>query len=249
MEGIDQHATVFPCGVLDDTHGLEQVLGVGPGHELQVRVQAIVAGQVAQGGEVIGLARLVRVIAGHQQLARCELGANGQQGLEIADLGLGLQAQDFHVQHFDTGVAQTLGRLPAQVGIADQGEVFFLRGCRLKAQAYVTVASTGGHLDHVYRGQLQDGQGRQGQDTLAHECSSNRSQMIWGAQARPLRAASRMASIKARVRAASAALTSGSTCPRATAMKCSNCRRKASSTGYDSCTCCNGSCQPAPASA
>ncbi|MNP15612.1 hypothetical protein D3C76_1079780 [compost metagenome] len=56
MEGVDQYATVVTPGLLDNAQCLGEVAGIGPGHELQVRVQAVLPGQIAQLGEVRGQA-------------------------------------------------------------------------------------------------------------------------------------------------------------------------------------------------
>ena len=40
MERIDQHAAVVATRRLDDAHRLSQIAGIGPGHELQMWMQA-----------------------------------------------------------------------------------------------------------------------------------------------------------------------------------------------------------------
>ncbi|MCY1451534.1 hypothetical protein D9M71_684050 [compost metagenome] len=52
MESVDQYAAVVTSGVLDNAQRLGEVLGIGPGHELQVRVQAVMPSQIAQLGKM-----------------------------------------------------------------------------------------------------------------------------------------------------------------------------------------------------
>ena len=58
--------------------------------------------------QVVGQARLERIVAGYQQFAGTALGAYGKDGLEVAHAGLRPQAQNFHIEHLDAGIAQTL---------------------------------------------------------------------------------------------------------------------------------------------
>jgi hypothetical protein len=89
---------------------------------------------------VRGEARFIRVVAGHQQLGAAQFGADRQDRFEVGHAGVGLEAQDFQVEHLDAGVAQARLGLPAQVGVSHQREVLLLLGGRHQAQAHMAVA-------------------------------------------------------------------------------------------------------------
>ncbi|MNS93452.1 hypothetical protein D3C72_1276280 [compost metagenome] len=151
MKGVHQYAAVFTPGVFHDSHGLLKIARIGPGHELQMRVQPIGCRQITELGKMLRQPPFVRIVTGHQQLTGAELGTHRQDFLEIGDNGFRLEPQDFDVQHPNSGIAQTRQGLAPQFLVGHQGKMVLLRGRRYQTQADMAVTGPRGDLDHVGR--------------------------------------------------------------------------------------------------
>ncbi|MNY02573.1 hypothetical protein D3C86_1351470 [compost metagenome] len=151
MKGVDQYAAVFTPGVFHDTRGLLKIARIGPGHELQMRVQPIGCRQITELGKMFRQPLFIRVVAGHQQFTGTQLGTHRQDFLEVGNNGLRFEPQDFDVQHPNTGIAQTRQGLAPQFVVGHQGKMVLLRGRRYQTQADMAVTGPRGDLDHVGR--------------------------------------------------------------------------------------------------
>ena len=81
---------------------------------------------------------------------------------------IGLESQNFHIEHSHTGVAQASKGLLLKRTVSDQREVMLFGRGRYQAKPHVAVTGAGGDLDHFWRRQLKDGQGCQGNDSIGH---------------------------------------------------------------------------------
>ena len=117
MKRVDQHRTIIAPGVFDDALGLHKIASIGPGHELQMRMQPIRRCQITERGKVFRHALFVRIVTGHEQFSGTEFRADSQNFLEVGDDGVRFQTQDINIQNAYAGITQTRQGLTAQFAI------------------------------------------------------------------------------------------------------------------------------------
>jgi hypothetical protein len=162
VESVDEQPGVAAAGAFDDAGGLRQILRIGPGHELQVGSQAVAGGEIAKRSEAIDQPGFLRVVGGHEQLARAEARGGGDRCVVVAGAGVGPDPEDFHVEHLDPGVRQPAFDLAQQRRVADDVVPRLGRRGRQQPNPDMAEACRSGARHHFGRCQFKDREGGEG---------------------------------------------------------------------------------------
>ncbi len=115
--------------------------------------------EFAEFGVVVRQAVDVRVVAGAEHLRGAETGAGFKEGLPVDGAGVGLDAENFDVEHLDAGGLQVGFDFANHRRVADHVVLGFGRRGRHEADAHVAVAGLGG-AEHLIGGRnVEHGQG------------------------------------------------------------------------------------------
>ena len=120
VDRIDEYACVR---TVDALHGVARLLDggdVAPGHGFDVEGETVGMGDFAEFGEVVAEAVVVGIVPGDKHLRGAEAGAGFKEGFPVDRARVGLDAQNFDVEHLDARGAQVCFDFPDHRRVADQ---------------------------------------------------------------------------------------------------------------------------------